>query len=124
MNRWGMKVRIWPQRRTLPQSGLQRALTLSTVVGLGRRSIAGIGAGIIAIFWSSITDLVLVYVFAVRALFTGILGIIPAIRLREEIKGEWLLMLGSLASIVFTVSVRIRPAALRSRLSGLSVSTP
>ncbi len=74
-------------------------------------SIAGIVAGIIAIFWPGITGLVLVYLVAAWALLTGILEIIAAIRLRAEIKGEWLLMLGGIASILFAVIVAIRPAA-------------
>lgn len=68
-------------------------------------------AGILALFWPSITALALLFLLAARTLLTGVFEIMAATRLREEIKGEWLLMLGGIASIVFAVVVAIRPAA-------------
>jgi uncharacterized membrane protein HdeD (DUF308 family) len=73
--------------------------------------LAGIVAGAIALFLPGITALVLIYVLAAWALITGILEILAAIRLREELRGEWLLVLGGVASILFAVIVALRPTA-------------
>jgi uncharacterized membrane protein HdeD (DUF308 family) len=73
--------------------------------------LAGIVAGAIALFLPGITALVLIYVLAAWALITGILEILAAIRLREELRGEWLLVLGGVASILFALIVALRPTA-------------
>jgi uncharacterized membrane protein HdeD (DUF308 family) len=73
--------------------------------------LAGIVAGAIALFLPGITALVLIYLLAAWALVTGILEILAAIRLREELRGEWLLVLGGVASILFAIIVALRPTA-------------
>lgn len=77
------------------------------VVALG--GIAGIAAGIITFLVPAITALVLVYVIAARAIIVGAMEIAAAIRLRKVIKGEWLMALGGVASIVFGVLVALFP---------------
>lgn len=52
----------------------------------------------------------LVYVIAVWALLTGALRIAAAIRLRRVITGEWRLMLGGVASLVFGGLLMVAPA--------------
>jgi uncharacterized membrane protein HdeD (DUF308 family) len=73
--------------------------------------IVGIVAGGIAIFWPGIGALALTYLVAAWALVTGAFEIAAAIRLRKEIKGEWLLMLLGLLSIVLAVLVAVFPGA-------------
>jgi uncharacterized membrane protein HdeD (DUF308 family) len=70
-----------------------------------------IGAGVIAIWHPDLTALVLVLVIGANALITGVLDIIVAIRLRKAIRGEWLLILAGVASIVFGVLVFLFPGA-------------
>ena len=73
--------------------------------------IVGIAAGIVTVIWPAITALVLLYVIAAWAVVTGILEIMAAIRLREEIRNEWLLGLGGLASVLFGVFLFVSPGA-------------
>jgi len=63
--------------------------------------IAGVGAAIITMLWPLLTLVVLIYIIAAWAMITGILEIAAAIRLRRFIRGEWLLVLTGVASIVF-----------------------
>src|SRR5437016_5238945 len=67
--------------------------------------LVSIGAGAITIFHPALTALVLVLVMGANALVTGILDIAVAIRLRKEIRGEWLLGLAGIVSIVFGILV-------------------
>ncbi len=75
------------------------------------QGIAGIGAGIITFVWPQISAVVLLAIIAVWAIFTGVLEIVGAIRLRKEIKGEWLLVLSGVLSLVFAYILLSNPAA-------------
>ena len=71
--------------------------------------LLGIGVGILTFVVPGITALVLVFYIAIWAIATGVLEIVAAIRLRKEIKGEWLLILGGLLSVVFGVILVAQP---------------
>jgi uncharacterized membrane protein HdeD (DUF308 family) len=73
--------------------------------------LVGLGAGVIAVVHPSLTALVLVLVMGANALLSGVLEIAVAIRLRKVMRGEWLLLLSGIASIVFGILVFLFPEA-------------
>ena len=75
------------------------------------QGIVGVIAGAIAVFWPGIGALALTYLVAAWALVTGAFEIAAAIRLRKAIKGEWLLALAGLLSIVLAVLIVLFPGA-------------
>ena len=73
--------------------------------------VVGVVIGLLTFFWPNITAFVLLYFIAGWALITGIFEIVAAIQLRRVITGEWMLILGGLLSIVFSVVLFVFPAA-------------
>ena len=71
--------------------------------------LLGVGIGILTFAAPGITTLALLFYIAVWAIATGALQIVAAIRLRQEIQGEWLLVLGGLLSVVLGVFLMARP---------------
>lgn len=71
--------------------------------------ILGIAAGIAVFLWPGLSALVLLTLIGVTAIVRGILEIIGALSLRKEIVGEWVLILGGLASIAFGAMVVMFP---------------
>jgi uncharacterized membrane protein HdeD (DUF308 family) len=70
-----------------------------------------IGVGILTFVAPGVTALALLFYIAIWAIATGVLEIVVAIRLRREIEGEWLLILGGLASVVFGALLMAQPGA-------------
>ena len=73
--------------------------------------IAGVLTGLVAFAVPALTALVLLYVIAGWAIVTGVLEIVAAIRLRRQIRGEWLMVVSGVLSIAFGVLVMMAPVA-------------
>lgn len=73
--------------------------------------LLGIAVGILAFLRPDITALALLFYIALWAIGSGLLEIAAAIRLREVIRDEWLLILAGLASIAFGAVLIARPDA-------------
>jgi uncharacterized membrane protein HdeD (DUF308 family) len=73
--------------------------------------IIGIIVGLLTFHAPQVTALALVIYIAAWALMIGASEIAMAVKLRHEIKGEWLLILMGLASIVFAVLLLWNPVA-------------
>ena len=73
--------------------------------------VIGIVIGIITFFVPGVTLLFLAYLIAIWAILTGISEIAEAIRLREVIRNEWLLVLAGALSVIFGVLMLIFPGA-------------
>jgi len=73
--------------------------------------LIGIVAGLFAIFLPGATAMAFLYIIAGWAMASGIVTIVQAIRLRKEIRGEWLLGLGGALSFAFGVLLAAFPSA-------------
>jgi uncharacterized membrane protein HdeD (DUF308 family) len=60
-----------------------------------------VGVGVVAILYPALTTLALIILVGANALVTGVVDILVALRVRKHIKGELLLVLNGIASIVF-----------------------
>jgi uncharacterized membrane protein HdeD (DUF308 family) len=60
-----------------------------------------IGIGILTFVKQNTTAIVLMFYIATWAVVQGVLEIVAAIRLRRELKGEWLILLGGIMTVAF-----------------------
>jgi uncharacterized membrane protein HdeD (DUF308 family) len=73
--------------------------------------LAGIAVGAITFFWPGITQIALLFLIAAWAVVTGVFEIVAAVRLRKEIRGEWLLALSGVLSVAVGVALVVNPGA-------------
>jgi uncharacterized membrane protein HdeD (DUF308 family) len=73
--------------------------------------IIGVIAGILKFVWPAITAMVLLYLIAFWAIFTGVFEIVAGIRLRKAIANEWLLIVMGVLSLLFGVFILFAPGA-------------
>jgi uncharacterized membrane protein HdeD (DUF308 family) len=78
---------------------------------LALQGVAGIVIGAITFIWPTITALVLVALIALWAIVTGILQVMAAIRLRRDMRGEWLLALSGVLSVVIGIILLVWPGS-------------
>ena len=86
--------------------GRDRSWWLSILEG-----IVGIVAGVFAFLFPAQAAVALIFIIAAWAIITGVFEIVAAIRLREQIQGEFWLGLAGVASILYGVVVYLFPAA-------------
>jgi uncharacterized membrane protein HdeD (DUF308 family) len=86
--------------------GRDRSWWLSILEG-----IVGIVAGVFAFLFPVLAAGALIFIIAAWAIVTGVFEIVAAIRLREQIKGEFWLGLAGVASILYGVVIYLFPAA-------------
>lgn len=76
---------------------------------VGLQGVIGVAAGVIAFIMPMVTGLGLLMVIAAWSMAVGVLQIVAAVRLREEITNELWLGLSGLVSILFAFFVIARP---------------
>jgi uncharacterized membrane protein HdeD (DUF308 family) len=125
---FGVLALMWPGLTLLTLAALFAAYALlggiASVVGaIGHRQVdddwwlplllglVSIGAAVVAVVNPLLTTLVLVMVIGANALVSGVLDIVAAVRLRKQIKGEWMLAVSGIASVVFGALVFMYPLA-------------
>jgi uncharacterized membrane protein HdeD (DUF308 family) len=73
--------------------------------------LAGVVAGILTFVFPGLTEIVLVYFIAARALIVGIAEIAAAVALRREISNEWFLILNGIFAVLFSLVLFVAPGA-------------
>ncbi len=72
---------------------------------------AGIIAGVVAFALPGITALLLLFLIAAWAVVTGVFEILAAVRLRDQLRDEWLLALAGFVSLVLGAALIAVPGA-------------
>jgi uncharacterized membrane protein HdeD (DUF308 family) len=122
---FGVLAVAWPGTTLLVLVALYSAYALvtgagTTVAAVKNRADKGwwlmlllglvsLAAGVLALIYPGLTALALVLIMGASAVVSGVLQISMAIRLRKEIRGEWLLGLAGIVSILFGGFVLLFP---------------
>lgn len=78
-----------------------------TLVG----GVAGVIIGLLTLFAPGVTAVFLLYIIVAWLIVTGLTQVISAISLRKEITGEFFLIIGGVASVLFALYLLINPTA-------------
>ena len=73
--------------------------------------LASLIVGCVAFIWPGLTAVVLLIFIAIWAILTGLLEIWAAVQLRKEIRGEWILALTGIISILIGIILFTNPGA-------------
>ena len=71
----------------------------------------GVCIGLAALSWTSITAMVLVQLIAFWAIVTGAIELASAVRIRQQLPGEFFLGLGGVASVMLGIAILLWPVA-------------
>ncbi|WP_167079630.1 HdeD family acid-resistance protein [Massilia aquatica] len=71
--------------------------------------VVSLAVGVLATFNPAITLLTLILLMGANAVISGVIDIVIAIRVRKYMRGEWLLLLSGVVSIVFGLIVLLFP---------------
>lgn len=89
------------------------------------QGIMGILVGFITFYAPGITEISLLFYIAIWAISTGIFAVIEGFRLRNQMTGEWLLILSGIASVAFGVLLMANPGpgvlAVVSMIAGFAL---
>lgn len=75
------------------------------------QGVLGVAVGLLTFWAPGVTAIALLWYIAFWSIFTGIVEIVTAVRLRKEIRGEGWIMLAGAASVVFGVLLLLYPGA-------------
>ena len=73
--------------------------------------VVSIVVGAMILIWQGLTTMGLLFLIAFWAIMTGVFEIITAIRLRHEIRGEWMMALIAILSMAFGLLLLAFPVA-------------
>jgi uncharacterized membrane protein HdeD (DUF308 family) len=73
------------------------------------QGLISISAGILVFIWPGITLIAVVYIIAFYAILGGTLQIVSAIEMRKVIKGELLLIVSGILSVIIGVLLALQP---------------
>jgi uncharacterized membrane protein HdeD (DUF308 family) len=73
--------------------------------------VLAVAAGLVTFSWPGVTALALIVVIATWAILAGAMKLMAAFRLRKIVRGEWLLALSGIVSILFGALTLARPGA-------------
>jgi len=78
---------------------------------LAALGVVSLVVGVLCVMYPQMTALILVLIIGAGALVTGVIDLVMAIRLRKEIRYEWILGVAGVVSIIFGAFVLISPGA-------------
>jgi uncharacterized membrane protein HdeD (DUF308 family) len=73
--------------------------------------LIGVAVGLLSLAAPGVTAIVLVFYIATWSIVRGVIEIVAAVRLRREIRGEWLLITAGVLSLLFGALLFAKPGA-------------